>query len=350
MSQSNARRLTPVDPHCCAVLEARIADAAGALAALDAAGRPSPSARALSDVALRREAVAAARIDGAIVTFDDLLLFEALPPVPTTVDASCDRAVEAGVVLATRYLAALRLGRSRVESDGVLSADGLLTVLKELSGVPCVTLIPAAVARAVEEIEDALRDASCPVSAIVTASMVERRLSELDAVMHEIRMLRRIITVLLLSPRDRPGFCLLSPSVRRLARRSSSAADATAAIDTESSAVEHATRLADDTVSVAADALRLVERLTSLAAEDEERIRALSKAAHSARRVHLALQRRPIIALPDVLPETGLHVQAATSALHRLRGLGIVRELTRHHRHRVYRYESYVDAASDGVA
>jgi Fic family protein len=114
----------------------------------------------------------------------------------------------------------------------------------------------------------------------------------------------------------------------------------------ESDQDELAARFADGLVASADDALSLVERIMRLIEEDERRIGALSKAAHSARRVHLALQRSPVIALPSLLQETGLRVQAATSALHRLRALGIVREITGRHRHCLYSYDAYVTLLS----
>jgi hypothetical protein len=61
------------------------------------------------------------------------------------------------------------------------------------------------------------------------------------------------------------------------------------------------------------------------------------------------LQRRPIVSLPRLLEETGLGVQTATSALHRLRGLGMVREMTGRHRHRVYSYDAYVTLLGEEI-
>jgi hypothetical protein len=109
---------------------------------------------------------------------------------------------------------------------------------------------------------------------------------------------------------------------------------------------EAAARFADEIVASAAATGPLVERIAVLIREDEKRIGALSKAAHSARRVHLALQRLPVIAVPQLLEVTGLRVQAATSALHRLRALGIVREITGRYRHCVYSYDAYVTLLS----
>jgi hypothetical protein len=349
MSRADRPRITPVDPRRCATLDARIREAVRALADLDSAARPSPSARALSDVALRREAVAAARLDGAAVSLDDLLQLEALPPPSPTFGAQRDRAVEPPVALASRYLDALTLGRRRLETEHAFTTEGLVTVLTELSGLPCPTMIPDAVADAIADIAEAVGDASILRSPIVNASMVERRLAMLHTVMTETRMLSRVVVMLALGPEDRREFCVLPPSVRRLVQRDPVDADATRDSDTEGAAIAHATRLAEDIAAGAADTLRLIERLGSLAAEDNQRICALSTAAHSTQRVHLALQRRPVIALPDLLRETGLHVQAATAALHRLRALGIVRELPRRHRYRVYRYDAYVDLVSEGL-
>ena len=87
---------------------------------------------------------------------------------------------------------------------------------------------------------------------------------------------------------------------------------------------------------------RLLSRLAELADRDGERVTALGKAAASARRVHCALQLSPIASVARLIDLTGLQVQSVTSALHRLRGLGIVREITRRHRHRLYSYDAWL--------
>ena len=86
----------------------------------------------------------------------------------------------------------------------------------------------------------------------------------------------------------------------------------------------------------------IVRRLTELHERDATQIDALGKAAASSHRVHRALERWPIASVTRLIDATGLQIQAVTSSLHRLRGLGIVREITRRHRHRLYGYEEWL--------
>ena len=86
----------------------------------------------------------------------------------------------------------------------------------------------------------------------------------------------------------------------------------------------------------------IVQRLTELHHLDGARIDALGKAAASSHRVHRALERWPIASIARIIEATGLQVQAVTSSLHRLRGLGIVRQITRRHRHRLYCYDAWL--------
>ena len=94
----------------------------------------------------------------------------------------------------------------------------------------------------------------------------------------------------------------------------------------------------------------LVGRLTALDDLDRARIDTLGKAAASAHRVHRVLERWPIASVTRIIETTGLQVQAVTSALHRLRGLGIVREISRRHRHRLYCYDAWITLLDDDVA
>ena len=94
----------------------------------------------------------------------------------------------------------------------------------------------------------------------------------------------------------------------------------------------------------------LAEHLIALAATDRRRIEALGKAAASSVRVHGVLQRWPVASIDRVVRASGLQVQAATSALHRLRGLDIIRENARHRGRRVYSYDAYLAVIADDVA
>ena len=94
----------------------------------------------------------------------------------------------------------------------------------------------------------------------------------------------------------------------------------------------------------------LVGRLTARHESDRLRIDTLGKAAASSHRVHGALERWPIASVALIIDATGLQVQAVTSALYRLRGLGIAREITRRHRHRLFCYDAWLALLDDDVA
>ena len=105
------------------------------------------------------------------------------------------------------------------------------------------------------------------------------------------------------------------------------------------------------------DAIAMLRRTRELARQliardesDRVRIDTLGKAAASAHRVHRALERWPIASVARIIEATGLQVQAVTSALHRLRGLGIAREITRRHRHRLFCYDAWLSLLDDDVA
>jgi hypothetical protein len=95
---------------------------------------------------------------------------------------------------------------------------------------------------------------------------------------------------------------------------------------------------------------QLAHRLAALDDTDRARIDGLGKAAASSRRVHRALEHWPIASVTRLIDATGLQVQAVTSALHRLRGLGIVREITRRHRHRLYCHEAWLATLDADIA
>lgn len=349
MAHADTHRGIQADPVRGADFDARIRIAELALTSLDIAVRALPHARELRDAALRREAVAAVGLDGWKVALSDLLLFEAASPLPQSRGLLLERAHDA-VVRASRYLDALSHGHRRLEVEGTLTGDILLGVLAQLAGESC-DPNAAIVTRAVAEIEAWLRSDGAQRSAVVRASVTRQRLARLQTAMEECGQLSRIAALLLLCASDQPFLSMISPSVRVLRDAKTPGVDAATLTEMTDGAAgsdqdEVAARFADGLVASADDAVSLVERIMALIDEDERRIGALSKAAHSARRVHLALQRWPVIALPRLLQETGLRVQAATSALHRLRALGIVREITGRYRHRVYSYDAYVTLLS----
>jgi hypothetical protein len=91
-----------------------------------------------------------------------------------------------------------------------------------------------------------------------------------------------------------------------------------------------------------------IRRLDRLARADIGRI-GTRYAAVSALKIHDALRRHPVASMDDLLEMTGLRVQSATRAIHRLRALRIVREIRGRPRSRVFGYVEYVRILGEGT-
>jgi len=61
------------------------------------------------------------------------------------------------------------------------------------------------------------------------------------------------------------------------------------------------------------------------------------------------MQSTPIISIPRASQETHVSVPTATAALTRLQELGIVREITRKRRDKLYSYEKYLHLLNEGT-
>jgi Fic family protein len=92
-------------------------------------------------------------------------------------------------------------------------------------------------------------------------------------------------------------------------------------------------------------ARRIVGRLET----DRLAIAGLGRASTSARRVHQALQRRPILTAAQVGEQTGYSPATVYKALTHLQELGVVEELTARRRGRIFAYMPYIAILSEGT-
>ena len=308
-----------------------VASASAAIRGLRAAIARLPGADALCEAALRKEAVAAATAVTS-VRLGDLLLFEAASPTHPAHEMC--RKVEAELAACRRYLGALSHGYRCVSGAPGLTARALLDILAHLADVPCSEQRETIAATATET-DDWLGSGASHLPAVAQAALVQDRLARLATTVSECAMLGRIAALIILR-NDMP-----SPLPMVIPRH------VVSPCPEASSDARIITHFADGVVASAAQALAVIDRVSTLTANDEARIATLGKAAHSAHRVQHAMRRAPVIALPRLVGDTGLHVQAVTSALHRLRALGIVREITGRYQHRVYSYDAYIAALED---
>ncbi|MBZ0144202.1 MAG: Fic family protein [Rhodocyclaceae bacterium] len=107
---------------------------------------------------------------------------------------------------------------------------------------------------------------------------------------------------------------------------------------------------ADAVAASATQAATSAKRLLELASGDERRIEGLGRAAASALAVHRALQRQPLATAASLVTATGLTPATVNKSLAHLGRLGVVAELTRKQRGRVFSYARYAEILNEGMA
>ena len=95
--------------------------------------------------------------------------------------------------------------------------------------------------------------------------------------------------------------------------------------------------------SSAAQAVITAQRLLALVNADRARVATLGRGAGSALAVHQSLQRQPVTTAAALEKDTGLALATVNRVLVQLGGLGIVEEITRRQRNRIFSYRGYVD-------
>jgi Fic family protein len=102
-------------------------------------------------------------------------------------------------------------------------------------------------------------------------------------------------------------------------------------------------------VASATQAATSARRLLELASADSQRIAGLGRAAGSAAAIHRALQRQPIATAASLVAGTGLTPATVNKALAHLERMGVVAELTRKQRGRVFSYARYGEILNEGM-
>ncbi len=106
---------------------------------------------------------------------------------------------------------------------------------------------------------------------------------------------------------------------------------------------------AEAVTASATQAAASAKRLLALAAADARSIEALGRAAASALVLHRALQRQPIATAASLAAATKLTPATVNKSLAHLEKLGVVTELTRKQRGRVFSYARYAAVLNEGM-
>ena len=96
-------------------------------------------------------------------------------------------------------------------------------------------------------------------------------------------------------------------------------------------------------------AVETSRRILALFDQDRERVGQLGRAAATGFRIHLLLQKRPLLPAADAAVELGISRTAATNTLERMAEAGIVRDAPVRSRKRVFAYQTYLDILSEGM-
>ena len=106
---------------------------------------------------------------------------------------------------------------------------------------------------------------------------------------------------------------------------------------------------ADAVVASATQAATSAMRLLELASADGRRIEGLGRAAASVLAIHRVLQRQPLATAASLATATGLTPATVNKSLAHMERLGVVAELTRKQRGRVFSYMRYVEILNEGM-
>jgi Fic family protein len=93
---------------------------------------------------------------------------------------------------------------------------------------------------------------------------------------------------------------------------------------------------------VARQAHGAARAISAIFTEDAAKVAGLGRGAPAARALHVILQTRPLLTIGTAAELAGVSFPTATAALERLRGLGIVEEITGKARGRVFVYRRYL--------
>jgi Fic family protein len=96
------------------------------------------------------------------------------------------------------------------------------------------------------------------------------------------------------------------------------------------------------------EAFNAATRIQALIRQDRELIASKSKAASSVLRVHEVMQTSPFLTASKAGARTGLTKPTINAAIEQLQALGIVEEITKKRRGRVYAYRAYLKILNEG--
>ena len=99
----------------------------------------------------------------------------------------------------------------------------------------------------------------------------------------------------------------------------------------------------------ATGAVDTANALLELFEQDRQRIRDMGRISGSCLQLHHLMQRRPIFRIPLASEELGINRTSIGNCLKRLIDAGMVSEITGYQKHRLFRYDRYIELLSEGT-
>lgn len=341
-----------------ASLRRRFDGALVALGRLDAVTALLPSAKLLLYSFVRKEAVLSSRIEGTQSSLADLLLFEIHeePGVPIEDAREVSRYVTAlerglgllrgGLPLSSRLLrevhaALLDHPRGRDKAPGELRRSQVWVGGTRPGNAVFIPPPADAVPECLGALERFLNDVPEATPPLIKAALSHVQFETIHPFLDGNGRVGRLLIVLQLVAEGILREPLLYPSLYFSTHRALYY-ELLNAVRLQGDWERWLDFFAEGVAVSATAAVTTAQALLALVDKDRDRIARLGRAAPSALAVHQALQRQPLATSATLVKSARLTAATVNKALAHLRDLGIVKELTRRLRDRVFSYHRYV--------
>lgn len=357
--------LPPVPPLDAEAIREKLERALLALGRLDAVSSLLPDAKLFLYSYVRKEAVLSSQIEGTQSTLSDLLLFE----LEETPGVPIDDAAEV-----SSYVAALEHGLNRLRSGFPLSNR----LIREIHGVllsrgrgserlpgefrtsqnwiggsrPGNALFvpppPDRVEESMSELERFLNDEPSRTPPLEKAAFAHLQFETIHPFLDGNGRVGRLLITLLLWKEGVLTEPLLYLSLY-LKQNRDRYYELMQAVRMQGDWEAWLEFFAEGVAETSEGAVETARALARLFEKDRGRVRAVGRSAGSALRVHHELQKKPLSTIGRLCAATRLTVPTVTKALGKLERLGIVREVTRRKRGRVFSYVTYLRLLTQGT-
>ncbi len=314
---------------------------------------------------VRKEAVLSSQIEGTQSSFSDLLLYELeeLPGVPlddTREVSSYVSAMEHGLQrmregfpLSLRLLreihgVLLAQGRGADKTPGEFRRSQVWLGGTRPGNAAFVPPPPDRLMESLDSFERYLHDERSPTPVLIKAALAHAQFETIHPFLDGNGRLGRLLITLILCAEDVLREPLLYLSLYFKLNRSEYY-DRLNRVRTHGDWEGWLRFFLRGVSDTAQGAVTTARRLLALFEHDRERIGTLGRIAGSCVRLHDVLKLRPILNITQAAERTGINRTTIGNCIARLEELDILRELTGNRRNRLFVYDQYVAALSEGT-